>query len=97
MEMRVFKEHGWYCFHGSLPWSDEEPPLIGRGVIDEGNYVLVLDAMGGCLLIESAEQIILGGWQLFLPFPTQRAAMIFAAGLGMPTKEDFISAGFEPI
>jgi len=103
MEMREFTRHDWDAFCGAEAWrtpaGEGSLPLITSGTLEDGKeYVLVLDRTGGCLMIEDEEQSDYGGWQLLMPFPTQRAAIAFGKGLGEPKhKLDFFCAGFETI
>ena len=103
MDVNEFRERDWYGFQGADAWhatsAEGALPIIAKGTLENGKeYVVVFDRNGAALMIEDEEQTTYGGWQICLPFPTQRAARAFASGLGAPKcKSDFFLVGFEPI
>ncbi len=97
MEMYEFTESELMEHSGATAWNNGAPPLFASGTFENGEqYELVLDATGGCLMVDDA-QLTAGGYRLHLPFPNQSAALVFAKGIGTPThKLDFFLIGFAP-
>lgn len=99
MEAKQFDRHDHDAFAGAEGWPDGAAPLIAHSAFADGTaFVLVLDKTGGCLVVDGDEQNQYGGYVLALPFPTQAAARVFAAGLGEPrSRDDFLTVGFQAI
>jgi len=98
MEMHEFTESEWMGYQGATGWNNGAPPLFASGTFENGEqYELILDATGGCLVVDD-DHMLEGGYVLHLPFPNQSAAMAFAKGIGTPThKLDFFLIGFKPL
>ena len=86
METREFQEQDWNGFCGATEWDDGNAPLFAKGNFADGReYVMILDATGGCLLVEGDDDANdEGGRVLECAFPTQAAAWAFARGIGEP-------------
>lgn len=100
MEVREFAESDWHNFNGCSNWPDGKPPLIGKGILENGKeYMIVFDPTGACLLIEDDDEInIAGGRILSLPLPSQRLARSLARGMGFPaTIHQFHMFGFREL
>ena len=97
MKLSEFTNAQWNAFAGASGWDDGALPLYCEDRLDDGrNLILVLDATGGCLLIEGDDEVNdAGGRVLACPFPTQQAARAFARGIQPPhTLDDFLALGF---
>lgn len=97
MELSEFTSTQWNAFAEASGWDDGALPLYCEDRLDDGrNFILVLDTTGGCLLIESDDEVNdAGGRVLACPFPTQQAAHAFARGIQPPyTLDDFLALGF---
>ncbi len=79
-----FTESDWNCFAGAEEWKDGSAPLIGT----DGTRTLVMDADGAEVYFGDGEQYL----RLSMKFPTQKAAVAFAAGL--PENFDAPAYGF---
>ena len=86
MESRQFEKEDWYAFAGATGWDDGRLPLLAKGNLADGReYVVVLDATGGCLMVQDDEETNNEGGRAFeCPFPTQAAALAVARGIGEP-------------
>lgn len=103
MELREFQREDYYAFAGAAGWDDGKAPLIGKGNFADGReFVMVLDATGGCLMVQDDEETNNEGGRAFeCPFPTQAAALAFARGIEEPCDgsgprelADFLALGF---
>lgn len=86
MKIHEFLREDWLSFSGATEWDDKKAPLFAKGNLADGReYVMVLDATGGCLLIEHEDDVNdAGGRVLECAFPTQAAAWAFARGIAEP-------------
>ena len=97
MEMQEFTTVQWNAFAGASGWNNGALPLYCEERLDDGrNFILVLDATGGCLMVQGDDAVNnAGGRCLNCPFPTQEAALAFARGIQPPyTVEGFLAFGF---
>ena len=100
MQMQEFTPVQWNAFAGASGWNDGALPLYCEEMQDDGrNFILVLDATGGNLLVENDDEVNnAGGRCLDCPFPTQEAALAFARGIQPPyTVEGFLALGFTEV
>jgi hypothetical protein len=98
MQMREFRRVDWDGFAGAERWPGGALPLIGTGTLKSGmEYVLILDANGGCLILDD-EQAAYGGYHRPEPFLSQAEAHSFARKLGTPKHWiDLVIAGFTKV
>lgn len=83
MEMQAFTQADHDAFAGAEGWGyhgTEHPPLVYHGNFADSDkeFVFVLDANGGCLVIEDDSQNDNGGYCLRKPFESQAEALDFA-------------------
>jgi len=100
MQMQKFTPVQWNAFAGASDWNDGALPLYCEERLDDGrNFILVLDATGGNLLVENDDEVNnAGGRCLDCPFPTQEAALAFARGIQPPyTVVGFLALGFAEV
>lgn len=91
METREFQRVDWDGFAGAEGWG-ESKPLIGEGTFDGNGFAVVFDKEG--VFVTDGETDL----SLTLPFPTQGAARIFAAGFPeTSTLAELKKAGFEEV
>ena len=100
MQMQKFATVQWNAFAGASGWKDGALPLYSEEMLDDGrNFILVLDATGGNLLVENDDEVNnAGGRCLDCPFPTQAGALAFARGIQPPyTVVGFLALGFAEV
>ena len=100
MQMHEFTPVQWSAFAGASDWNDGALPLYCEERLDDGrNFILVLDATGGCLMVQGEDVVNnAGGRCLDCPFPTQEAALAFARGIQPPyTVARFLALGFAEV
>ena len=100
MQMHEFTPVQWSAFAGASDWNDGALPIYCEERLDDGrNFILVLDATGGCIVVEGDNETNnAGGRSLACPFPTQEAARAFARGIQPPyTVEGFLALGFAEV
>ena len=100
MQMHEFTTVQWSAFAGASGWNNGALPLYCEERLDDGrNFILVLDATGGCLMVQGEDVVNnAGGRCLDCPFPTQEAARAFARGIQPPyTVVGFLALGFAEV
>ena len=77
-----------------VSWKNDQPPLMARGRLKNGQrYFVAFCSDGAFLIIKQPPNDF--GLCLTLPFPTQQCAKALAKGMGLPgTVEEFRALGF---
>ncbi len=96
---RPFTDHDWGAFAGAEPFADGSDPVAAEGTFTlaaKRSWIVILDATGGCLLVEGDPQTDHGGYVLDRPFATPADAEAwFRDQVGTPAHLlDFLMAGF---
>ena len=100
MQMQEFTPVQWSAFAGASGWNNGKAPLFCEGNLACGRgFILVLDATGGCIVVEGDNETNnAGGRCLDCPFPTQEAALAFARGIQPPyAVAGFLALGFAEV
>ena len=97
MKLSEFTNTQWQSFAGASGWGNGASPMYCEDRLADGRrFILVLDATGGCILVEGDDEVNdAGGRVLMRPFSTQQAARAFAREIQPPyTLDDFLAHGF---
>ncbi len=97
--LRPFTREDWYGMAGAERFADGAEPLAAEGHFTLGAqraWFLVLDATGGCLVIDGDPQSEAGGYVLDHPFasPAEAEAWFRAKVTNPAHLVDFLMAGF---
>lgn len=96
---RPFTRTDWDAFAGAEVFAGDVEPIAAEGTFTLGagrNWFVVLDATGGCLVVEGDPQTEHGGYCLDRAFTTPAEAEAwFRTEVGAPAHLlDFLTAGF---
>ena len=99
---RSFTRDDWHGFAGAERFADGSEPVAAEGratLAAKRAWFVILDATGGCLMIEDDPQNDYGGYCLHRPFATPADAEAwFRAKIGTPAHLlDFLMAGFAAV
>jgi hypothetical protein len=99
---RPFTREDWYGFAGAERFADGAEPIIAEGKAtmgDQRGWLLILDATGGCIMVDDDAQNDFGGRCLQHPFASPAEAEAwFRQEIGSPAHLlDFLLAGFAPV
>lgn len=99
---RPFSANDWLGFAGAERFADGSEPIIAEGrftLAAQRDWLLVLDANGGCLMVADDPQTNFGGYALQHAFVSPAEAQAwFAEAIANPAHLlDFILAGFEKV
>lgn len=96
---RPFTRTDWDAFAGAEPFPDGAEPIAAESqftLAAKRRWIVILDATGGCLLVENDAQSEAGGYCLDHAFASPAEAQAwFAKQVGNPAHlVDFLMAGF---
>ena len=99
---RPFTREDWHGFAGAERFADGAEPLAAEGrftLAAKREWLLILDATGGCLVVEDDPQNDYGGYCLHRPFATPAEAEAwFRKAIADPAHLlDFLLAGFAAV
>ena len=99
---RPFTREDWMGFAGAEHFADGAEPLAAEGrftLAAKREWLVILDATGGCLMVEDDPQNDYGGYCLHHPFatPAEAEAWFRTAIADLAHLLDFLLAGFAAV